>query len=1102
MLDRSPDRAHDDAVQRSPWPLAPFPGLRPFEVSKGVDESLIFYGRNADKDEILARLNSNHLVFVVGPSGCGKSSLVKAGVIPALEAGLLTQAGHNWRTTEMRPGERPLRYLAGALARLRSSPEDRSFVKQIYKVLCKDKNGLWMVVESLCPRADASSPLLLLIDQFEEVFGPQVASQDEVKRFLECIIRFCEKPHPNLYCIVTMRTDFLGRSANFPQLADVINATLFVTPVLRAEELEKVIALPPDDYHAGVDPNLVREMVSDMTADVTFDPDRLPLMQHALLWLWNKALTEAGLRTSTRPDQKPPAQPISLKLEHYERSGRLKGILNEHAEALFGALSDRNKQVAEILFRRLSERDAENRYRRAPATASAICALAGCTRSELNGVVSIFAKADAAFLSRRPVADKDDELLDVSHEALIRQWDRLRKWADDEADKVRSLRDLARSAVRWDRSGRSRGYFKKGDELQFWSNWWNKYQPTAEWVQRYHLHLVEERPLPQLFALTEEYLERNRQSVFGRRRMTIGAIAAGLVLLWVGSAALVKYDYNKTVATLNQAKALILAARGEEMLEREGATRSLLVAISGLDGATTYTPELERLAYKSLQDLREQKIFMAQSQFSSSSFSPNGEVVVLTNQGQMQFWNVREARQIATASISGFPAFIRPRWSENGEWIVVGSGDGKTVLFAPCSQAALRPLFGSCGARTDDLTRLIGPNDISWPSVVSRDGRYLLSGSFGVPPRLWDLRQQNPEPIKVQDRSAGWAIAFHPQGSQLAVGATDGTVRIYSTANPPVRLQELSPGRAGSPEASCHSAGTAPLAAPPGRPSQLVLPVTSLAFHPTDPDLLVATTNDGTVRLWNVRTAKILRQCNIPSPGFATATFSSNGNLIAITSEAGPVVWDLKASDRVTLRGHRYSTWMVDFGQTNDLLVSASSDSTRVWSMQPALRATQSNERDIARPSGAVSPVDGKIPVGNKHVEFPLPYQALAAVSADSTRVLLASRATGDIKLFDSTLPAEPIAVFQAPNVEWREVGFLTNPDRVVGISSSGIAYSWPYFKDRKALIEFARKHLPRQDGQRADLSAKEECRLGIRPPSSPACEQAFAQGGPRPQSF
>src|SRR5258708_20378375 len=126
----------DDQIVFAPrWPASPFPGLRPFRVTATGDESLIFYGRNRAKDEILARLNSSHLVFVVGPSGCGKSSLLKVGVIPALAPGLLTHAGPNCATAEMRPGHHPVRNLAYAHPTLQPAPPTRAISAPSYAAL-------------------------------------------------------------------------------------------------------------------------------------------------------------------------------------------------------------------------------------------------------------------------------------------------------------------------------------------------------------------------------------------------------------------------------------------------------------------------------------------------------------------------------------------------------------------------------------------------------------------------------------------------------------------------------------------------------------------------------------------------------------------------------------------------------------------------------------------------------------------------------------------------------------------------------------------------------------------------------------------------------
>src|SRR6059058_4897190 len=90
----------------------PFPGLRPFET----DEYRLFFGREGQSDELIARLQRSHFLAVVGTSGSGKSSLVRAGLLPALRGGMMTEAGSGWRIAIMRPGNDPIGNLAATLA--------------------------------------------------------------------------------------------------------------------------------------------------------------------------------------------------------------------------------------------------------------------------------------------------------------------------------------------------------------------------------------------------------------------------------------------------------------------------------------------------------------------------------------------------------------------------------------------------------------------------------------------------------------------------------------------------------------------------------------------------------------------------------------------------------------------------------------------------------------------------------------------------------------------------------------------------------------------------------------------------------------------------
>ena len=555
----------DDQIVFAPrWPASPFPGLRPFRVTATEDESLIFYGRNRAKDEILARLNSSHLVFVVGPSGCGKSSLLKVGVIPALEAGLLTHAGANWRIAEMRPGDRPVRNLADALAALQTDAGASDVSDQVYDVLCSDENGLWLVAETLAPRA-APTPLLILIDQFEEVFGSQIAAQSESKSLLELIVAFWAKAHPNLFLVVTMRTDFLEQCANFPKLADAINATLFMTPVLRDSEIKSVISMPPEPYHGVVEDKLVEAMVKDTSSEIGYSPDHLPLMQHALSWLWNNAVSAAGLSKSPpRPDSTAPSQAIMLTHDRYVTHGGLKGILNKHADELLAGLSEREQRIAQVVFTRLSERD-ENRYRRSPTSAAALATLADCGTAELERVVSVFSDPSVCFLDRRPLAHGADELIDVSHESLIRQWDRLRGWADEEAEKVRRFRELAASAGQWQRHERSPSFLKRGAELGVWRQWWGSQSPTREWAERYKIDRADGSPAPEPVALSKEYLAQSYKRVV---RQWIGIGAAAVVgMCLIAGYPVIKIKIEKTA--LERARYETAAARGNDLLNNE-----------------------------------------------------------------------------------------------------------------------------------------------------------------------------------------------------------------------------------------------------------------------------------------------------------------------------------------------------------------------------------------------------------------------------------------------------------------------------------------------------------------------------------------------------
>ena len=214
-----------------------------------------------------------------------------------------------------------------------------------------------------------------------------------------------------------------------------------------------------------------------------------------------------------------------------------------------------------------------------------------------------------------------------------------------------------------------------------------------------------------------------------------------------------------------------------------------------------------------------------------------------------------------------------------------------------------------------------------------------------------------------------------------------------------------------------------------------------------------------------------------------------------MTSDEGLVlVWEPdNPDDGFVLRGHRHATWTVEFSRQTNLLASASLDSVRIWTLEPALHASPLfPPRDLF---GAVTFVsrDGALTLhtGTRQGITLDDYRSgqdvvAAAVSNDGNRVLVAEKKR-TIKLYDLSASRQPLARFEVPGVEWKAVGFLSNPDRMVGETTKGEFYAWPFFKDRKALINFAEKHLPlNEKGETITLSQKDKCRFGVETHSPP----------------
>src|SRR5688572_8324233 len=399
----------------------PFPGLRPFET----DEYRLFFGREGQSDELLARLQRSHFLAVVGTSGSGKSSLIRAGLLPALRGGLMAGAGSGWRIAVMRPGGDPIGNLARELVQKDvliqaggglPPAEAEAVIEATLKT-----GSLGVVDVARQGRLAEHEKLLIVVDQFEELFRfrsavhETMSTGDEASAFVKLLLEASQQRQISIYVVLTMRSDFLGDCSQFQGLPEAINDGQYLIPRMTRDERRFAVIGP-----VGVTRGKITEpLVNRLLNDVGDNPDQLPILQHALMRTWEH--WQAHRRNGE-----------AIGLEHYEAIGTMSDALSLHADEAFNELPDeRSRAIAQKLFKALTERGADNREIRRPTRMDALCSITGANIAEITAVIDVFRRVGRSFLMPPAgVPLHADTVIDISHESLIRNWARLRQWVN------------------------------------------------------------------------------------------------------------------------------------------------------------------------------------------------------------------------------------------------------------------------------------------------------------------------------------------------------------------------------------------------------------------------------------------------------------------------------------------------------------------------------------------------------------------------------------------------------------------------------------------------------------------------------------------------
>lgn len=724
-----------EGVQRNPYK-----GLRPFTEADAPQ----FFGRERLVGRLVERLGrpgaAGRFLLVVGPSGSGKSSVVRAGLIPALRRGETT-GSDRWFVTAMVPGSHPFEELAGALTKV-AVEKASGWAND----LAAEDRGLARVVNQLLP--DESSELVMVVDQLEEVFT-LCDDEDERRRFLRAIAVAVTDPRSRLRVVASLRADFWDRPLSYPELAPLLDEAAVTVGPLAPDELEQAIVGPAAAAGGEFEPGLTSEIV----ADVADQPGALPMLQYALTELFDRQIS--GL----------------LTIESYRSLGGVGGALARRADELYGTSTGDEQRAARRLFTQLTtlgEGMEDTRRRVVTSELGPDAAIAT--------VIQKFGRARLLTFDHDPVTR--EPTVEVAHEALIRQWPRLREWLDDDREGLRLQRRLSESARSWDSAGRDASELYRGPRLDAAVEWSAAHPDECNDRERAFLAAS--------VALRDADAARERREIRRLRLSVLGIGVALIVALVAGGIAAVQQHRASDNAAEAHGRAQQAAAerqRADEARQASDVRRlvaeskiaqgtdlplSLLLAVEARRRAET-PGTLGALQSALVSNPHVRSIVPGDFVRAFGTLTADGgEVLVGRVDGQVERIDTRTAQRVGQPLLVSEGRPVNLAVGADPSVFVALDVDGRLSFWdlPSATQRSSRLVPGAATANTT-TNPPVAVDRATGEALVGVDGGVVI-----VSPRTEDPVR----PLVSGLTSQVWQLAVSPDSSKVAIGTGDHAV--------------------------------------------------------------------------------------------------------------------------------------------------------------------------------------------------------------------------------------------------------------------------------------------------------------------------------------